>query len=149
MILEWNSEGLWRKGKPREHCMNGCFFCRTWSHRLRPRKLHANVAVPPAPVRVPRQRSLAPSVSSVCRLMISVIRLYRGLCTDLLAFALQLRKTSSRRPSMKTVRPVKWGPLPPHEICRIAQNVRNGKGRNGWKKKKFKKKMPHIRRCRG
>ena len=28
---------------------------------------------------------------------------YRGLCKDLLAFALQLRKTSARRPSMKAV----------------------------------------------
>ena len=38
-----------------------------------------------------------------------VIRWYRGLCTDLLAFALQLRKTrktSARRRLMKFVRPI-------------------------------------------
>ena len=35
-------------------------FLRTWSHRLRPKKLHASVAVPPAPVRVPSQRPLSP-----------------------------------------------------------------------------------------
>ena len=36
-----------------------------WSHGLRPKKLSVSVAVPPAPVRVPSQRPLAPSVSSV------------------------------------------------------------------------------------
>ena len=36
-----------------------------WSHGLRPKKLSVSVAVPPAPVRVPSQRSLAPSVASV------------------------------------------------------------------------------------
>ena len=32
---------------------------------LRPKKLHACLAMPPAPVRVPGQRSLTPSVTSV------------------------------------------------------------------------------------
>ena len=36
-----------------------------WSHGLRPKKLSVSVAVPPAPVRVPSQRPLAPSVASV------------------------------------------------------------------------------------
>ena len=40
------------------------FLC-SWSHRLRPEKLQASVAVPAAPVRVPSQRPLAPSVTSV------------------------------------------------------------------------------------
>ena len=39
--------------------------CCSWSHGLRPKKLSVSVAVPPAPVRVPSQRPLAPSVSSV------------------------------------------------------------------------------------
>ena len=62
-------------------------------------------AVSPAPVRVPSQRPLAPSVASVTSsLMIRVIMKWSwGLCTDLLAFALQPRKTqkktSARRPS--------------------------------------------------
>ena len=34
-------------------------------YRLRTKKLHASVAVPPAPVRVPNQRTLAPGVTSV------------------------------------------------------------------------------------
>ena len=45
------------------HLIN--FFFRSWSHRLRPKKLHTSVAVPAAPVRVPCQRPLAPSVASV------------------------------------------------------------------------------------
>ena len=36
-----------------------------WSHGLRPKKLSVSVAVPPAPVRVPSQRPLAPTVASV------------------------------------------------------------------------------------
>ena len=39
--------------------------CCSWSHGLRPKKLSVSVAVPLAPVRVPSQRPLAPSVSSV------------------------------------------------------------------------------------
>ena len=35
-----------------------------WSHGLRPKKLLASVAVPAAPVRVPSQRLLAPSIAS-------------------------------------------------------------------------------------
>ena len=38
---------------------------RSWSHILRQKKLHASVAVPPAPVRVPGQRPLVPSAKSV------------------------------------------------------------------------------------
>ena len=39
---------------------------------------------------------------------------------------LQLRKTSARRPSMEAVRPViaSCGPLPPNEVGRIAQHIR-------------------------
>jgi hypothetical protein len=44
-------------------------------------------------------------VSHLCKLMIWVINIwYHGLFTDFLA--LQLRKTSARRPSMKIVRAV-------------------------------------------
>ena len=59
------------------------------------KKLSVSVAVPPANVRVPSQRPLAPSVGSVT----SVANdkgdnvMILGLCTDLLAFALQPRKT--------------------------------------------------------
>ena len=43
--------------------LESTFF--SWSQRLWPKKLHASVAVPAAPVRVPNQRPLAPSVASV------------------------------------------------------------------------------------
>ena len=36
-----------------------------WTHGLRPKKLPVSVVVPPAPVRLPSQRLLAPSVASV------------------------------------------------------------------------------------
>ena len=39
--------------------------CCPWSHWLRPKKLLVSVAMPPAPVRVPSQRPLAPMVASV------------------------------------------------------------------------------------
>ena len=39
--------------------------CCQWTHGLRPKELLVTVAVPPAPVRVPSQRPLAPSVASV------------------------------------------------------------------------------------
>ena len=61
-----------------------------WSHGLLPKILSVIVAVPPVPVRVPSQRPVAPSVSSV----MSVTNdkgdneIILGLCTDLLAFAL-------------------------------------------------------------
>ena len=42
--------------------------CCPWSHGLRPKELLVSVAVPPAPVRVPSQRPLAPSVASVTSL---------------------------------------------------------------------------------
>ena len=39
--------------------------CCPWSHGLRPKKLSVSVAVPSAPVRVPSQRPLALSITSV------------------------------------------------------------------------------------
>ena len=65
-----------------------------WSRGLRQKKkkeLLVSVVVPPAPVRVPSQRRLAPSVAQSRRsLMTRVIMKWSwGLCTDLLEFALQ------------------------------------------------------------
>ena len=62
---------------------------------LRPKMFQTSVAVPPAPVRVPSQRPLATSARQSRRsLMIRMIMKWSWvLCTDLLAFALQLRKT--------------------------------------------------------
>ena len=92
-----------------------------WSQRLRPKKLNANVAVPPDPVRVPSQRSLGLSLSANDNGNNEV----RGLSTNLLD--LRMRKTSTRRPSDKgclTRHRLNWYPLPKNEIGRIAQHIR-------------------------
>ena len=59
-------------------------------------KLYGSVAVPPAPVRVPGQRPFVPCVTSVTSVANDKDdnEMIPGLCTDLLAFALELRKTS-------------------------------------------------------
>ena len=53
------------------------------------KKKSVSVAVPPAPVRVPSQRPLAPSVASVTSVANDKgnNEMILGLCTDLLAFA--------------------------------------------------------------
>ena len=67
----------------------------------RPKKFQTSVAVPAAPVRVPSQRPLAPSVASFTSDANDKDdnEMILWLCTDLLAFVLQLRKTSARRQS--------------------------------------------------
>ena len=59
------------------------------------------MAVPPAPDRVPSQRSLVPSVTSVTSVANNNgdNEMIPEPCTDLMAFALKLRKISARRPS--------------------------------------------------
>ena len=59
------------------------------------KKKIVSVAVPPAPVRVPRQRPLAPSVTSVTSVANDMgdNEIPWGMCRDVLAFTLQLRKT--------------------------------------------------------
>ena len=90
------------------------------------------MAVPPAPVRVPSQRPLAPSVTSVAN--------DKGdnemICTQIswhLPYSCgKPRKTSARRLSDEgcaTSLRLKWGPLPSNEIFRIAEHVGKGKGK--------------------
>ena len=99
-------------------------------------KLLVSVAVPPAPVRFPSQRPLVPSQSRRSLMIRVMIKWSWGLCTDLMAFALQLRKpqkTSTRRPPDEgmTSHCLKWGPLPPNDVSRIAQHIKKGEGRKG------------------
>ena len=64
------------------------------------------------------------------------MRWYRGLCTDLLEFALQLRKTSARRPSMRTVRPVitsNW--VPYFQMSSVGSHSTSGMEKEGKKKR--------------
>ena len=69
-------------------CIYGAIGCRK-------RKLHVSVTVSVPLVRVLSQKSLAPRVTSVTSIANDKgdNEMIRGLCTDLLAFALQLRKT--------------------------------------------------------
>ena len=62
---------------------------------MRPEKLSVSVAVPPAPIRVPSHRPLVPDVASVKSVANDKgdNKMILGLCTDLLAFAIKLRKT--------------------------------------------------------
>ena len=74
--------------------------CCPWSHVLRPKKaLSQCVGVTTS---CPSEFPLAPNVhvSQIFRRMIMVImRLYRGLCTDLLVFTFWLRNAPTRRRS--------------------------------------------------
>ena len=51
-----NEREQWQRNVQEGFAEETTFFVRSWSHRLRPKKLHASVAVPAAPVRVPSQR---------------------------------------------------------------------------------------------
>ena len=53
------------------------------------------------------------------------------LDTDPLAFTLRLSETPARRPSDEicaTSHPLKWNPLPPNDVDRIVQHVRDKEG---------------------
>ena len=65
---------------------------------LRPKKLPVSVAVPPAPVRVPSQRPLAPSVASIANdkvdneMILGLVHRSPGICL-----------TAEENPSLETV----------------------------------------------
>ena len=113
--------------------------CCPWSHGLRPKKLSVSVAVPPAPVRVPGQRPLAPSVASIANdkgdneMILGAVNRSPGICL--------IAEETPRKPQlgdrlMKGLYDshcLKWGPFPPNEVGRITQDVRKGEGRKGEK----------------
>ena len=79
---------------------------------------------------------------------------YCELYTDLLAFTLQLKNTSTKRPSDEgcvTSHSLKWGPLPPNEVGRITQHIREGEGKDRVGNKRntcnFYCHNPQIRNC--
>ena len=121
------------------------FFFRSWSHRLRPKKLSVSVAVPPAPVRVSSQRPLTPSdalVTSVANdkgdneMILGAVHRPTGICltAEENSRKHQLRdevETSGRDEGVVRSQRLKWGPFPPDEVGRIVQHVRKGEGRKG------------------
>ena len=58
-----------------------------------------------------------------------IMRGNRGLCTDLLAFALQLRKTPENLrlsdEDRVTSHRIRWDPLPPNDVGVITERVRD------------------------
>ena len=54
--------------------------CCPWSHGLRPKKRSVSVAVPPAPVRVPSQRSAA-NVKGDNEMILGAVRRSPGICS--------------------------------------------------------------------
>ena len=61
--------------------------CCPWSHGLQSEKLQDSVAVPPIPVIVPSRWPLAPEChQSRLSSNIKVMKCYRDVCTDILAF---------------------------------------------------------------
>ena len=108
---------------------------------IEPRRLRAkkkkisSVAVPPAPVRVPSQRPLDTSVTSVVngkgdnKMIPGAVHRSSGTCLKAEEIP---GNPSVRRPSDEgAMRPVhlKWGPFPPNKVGKIAQHVRKGVGR--------------------
>ena len=90
---------------------------------------------PPAPVRVPSQRLLAPSVTSVANdmddneMIPGAVHRSPGIC-------LTVEKNPGKRQlgdrlmkELCDLYRLKWGPFPPNEIGRIAQLVKEGDGR--------------------
>ena len=111
--------------------------CCPWSHGLWPKKLSVSVAVPPAPVRVPSQRPLAPSVTSVTsvtndkgdnEMILGAVHRSPGIC---LTTKENPRKYQLGNSLMKGLcdHHLKWGPFPPNEVSRITQHVRKGERR--------------------
>ena len=121
--LEWGLLSLNEISMIAQHIMEKA--CCPWNHGLRQKKKKNFMLVwrchQLLPVRLPSQRPLAPSRSVMIRV---ITKWSRGLCTDLLAFALKPRKT----PENLSHR-LKWDPFPPNEVGRISQHVRKGEER--------------------
>ena len=106
---------------------------------LRPKKFQTSVAVSPAPVRVPSQRSLAPSVASVTsvandkddnEMILGAVHRSPGIC---LTAEENLRKPQLGDRLMKGLScRLKWSPFPPNEVGRIAQHDRKGEGKDTY-----------------
>ena len=103
------------------------------------KKLPVSVPVPPAPVRVPSQRLLAPSVASVTSITydkgdnemnLGAVHRSPGFC--------HIAEENPRKSQLgdRLIKGcaisylLKWGPFPLNKVGRIAQHVRKGEGRN-------------------
>ena len=107
-----------------------CETCCPWSHGLRPKKLSVSASVPPAPVRVPNQRPLAPCVASVTsvandkddnEMILGAVDSSPGICLT--------AEEYPRKPLLGDRNRLKWGPFLQNELGRNAQHVRKGERR--------------------
>ena len=97
-----------------------------------------SVAVPPAPVRVPSQRPLAPSVASVTSIasykgdnktISRAVQFSPGICLTTVENPGKPQLGDRLMKGRATIHRLKWGPYPPNEVGRIAQHVSKGEGR--------------------
>ena len=65
-----------------------------------------------------------------------------GTVHNILAFALQLRKTPEHFSYEIIHHRLKWGPFSPNEVGRIAQHVSKGEGRKEGKQKPLVQSCP-------
>ena len=103
------------------------------------KKLSVSVVVPPAPVRVPSQSPLAPSVASVMsvandkddnEMVQGAVHRSPGICLTAEENPRIPQLGDRMMKELWTSHLHKWGPFPPSEVGRIAQHVRKWEGRN-------------------
>ena len=96
------------------------------------------MVVPPAPVRVPSQRPLAPNVASVTlvandkgdnEMILGAVHRSPGICLTAEENPRKAQVGDHLIRGCATSHRLKWGPFPPNEVGRIAQHVRKGEGR--------------------
>jgi hypothetical protein len=103
------------------------------------KKLLVSVAVPPAPVQVPSQRPLAPSVALVTlvtnnkgdnEMILMAMHRFPGICLTAEENPRKRQLGDRLTKGCVTSHCLKWGAFPQNEVGRIAQHVRKGEGRD-------------------
>ena len=96
------------------------------------------MAVPAAPVRVPSQRPLAPSVASVTsvandnvdnKMILEAVHRSPCICLTAEENPRKYQLGDCWWRGCVTSHLLKWGPIPPNEVGRVAQHIRKGEGR--------------------
>ena len=91
------------------------------------------MVVPPAPVRVPGQRSIAPSIASVTsvanhkganEIILGAVHRSPDICVTAEENPTKPQQGDRLMKGCATSHRLKWGPFPPNEVGRIAQHVR-------------------------
>ena len=94
-----------------------------------------SVAVPPAPVRVPSQRPLAPRVPSVANdkgdneMILGAVHRSPGICLRAEEIPRKPQLGECLMKGLCDLSSPQMGSLSSKEVCRMAQHVRKGEGR--------------------